>query len=202
MFFIRASVVSCLWLLLGSEVHPNKSKCVDKPRSPLLSSDLATSDHSFIPDFIKTRLSAPSSLCSVLRLCFLARQEASQMLLLAFEGDGCLWVYELFCQGGECFHLFVCLSVCLGAGRIFSKKAMNTSEVHLMESWAPTSSCYEGLDPGASYDISFTWQNGIQCCTHSALSNIKVVPIIFYSLKRKPSGEAPLEAGWKRGKSF
>lgn len=89
-FSLGASVVSCLRLFQGSEVHPNKFKCVDKPRSPLLSSDLTTSDHSFIPDFIKTRLSAPSSLCSVLRLCFLARREASQMLLLAFEGDGCL----------------------------------------------------------------------------------------------------------------
>ena len=36
---------------------------MDKPCSPLLSVDLTTPDHSFIPESVKTGLSAPSSLC-------------------------------------------------------------------------------------------------------------------------------------------
>lgn len=172
MFFIRASVVSCLWLLQGSEVHPNKFKCVDKPCSPLLSSDLVTSDHSFIPDFIKTRLSAPSSLHSVLRLCFLARQEASQMLLLAFEGDGCLWVHFYFAKEVSVFIcLFVCLSV-WGLVGYFRKKATNTIRAHLMESWAPTSSCCP-LHGIMAYSAAPTvlWVEQHQSCSHYFLQS-------------------------------
>ncbi len=52
--------------LIWPEVYPNKLKCVERPCSPLLSFDFTTSDHSLIPDCIKTRLSTPSSLCSPL----------------------------------------------------------------------------------------------------------------------------------------